>query len=112
MFDWAVLDERLAEWRKHGLRIGFLISSSGVSSSKTTTRSTASSAAITSARPSAGLIGRPLPFSRLVEASLLSPTTREIAGGAGLGQQFDMAAVQEIEAAARAALGTGQGCRL
>jgi D-beta-D-heptose 7-phosphate kinase / D-beta-D-heptose 1-phosphate adenosyltransferase len=23
VFDWAVLDERLAEWRKHGLRIGF-----------------------------------------------------------------------------------------
>ena len=23
VFDWSVLDERLAEWRKHGLRIGF-----------------------------------------------------------------------------------------
>jgi D-beta-D-heptose 7-phosphate kinase/D-beta-D-heptose 1-phosphate adenosyltransferase len=23
VFDWAVLDERLAEWRRHGLRIGF-----------------------------------------------------------------------------------------
>jgi D-beta-D-heptose 7-phosphate kinase/D-beta-D-heptose 1-phosphate adenosyltransferase len=23
VFDWAVLDERLADWRKHGLRIGF-----------------------------------------------------------------------------------------
>ena len=23
MFDWAVLDERLGEWRRHGLRIGF-----------------------------------------------------------------------------------------
>jgi D-beta-D-heptose 7-phosphate kinase/D-beta-D-heptose 1-phosphate adenosyltransferase len=23
VFDWSVLDERLAEWRRHGLRIGF-----------------------------------------------------------------------------------------
>jgi D-beta-D-heptose 7-phosphate kinase/D-beta-D-heptose 1-phosphate adenosyltransferase len=23
VFDWSVLDERLAEWRKHGLRVGF-----------------------------------------------------------------------------------------
>jgi len=23
VFDWSVLDERLAEWRRHGLRVGF-----------------------------------------------------------------------------------------
>ena len=48
-----------------------VISSSGVSSSKIATRSTASSAASTSARALSFCTGRPSPFSRFTEASLV-----------------------------------------
>src|SRR3954452_17468244 len=53
-----------------------VISSIGVPSSKMTTRSTASSAASTSARARSSWTGRSAPFSRRTEASLFRPTIR------------------------------------
>jgi hypothetical protein len=52
-------------------------SCSGVSSSKTATRSTQSSAASTSARSAAVFSGRPGPFSRRTESSEFMQTTRQ-----------------------------------
>ena len=53
-----------------------VISPIGVSSSKIATRSTASSAASTSARARSSWTGRPSPLSRFTDASLFKPTIR------------------------------------
>ena len=71
----------------------------GVSSSNTTTRSTASSAASTSARARSSWTGRSVPFSRRHRGVAVEPDDQPVAGGARLRQHPDMAGMEKIEAA-------------
>ena len=73
----------------------------GVSSSKTTTKSTASRPPSTWARSDSERIGRPSPLSRLTEASLLMPTTRTSPCARASGEELHVTRVEEVEAAVR-----------
>ena len=72
----------------------------GVSSPKTITASTQSSASSTAARSAAGFSGRPSPFSRRTDASELRQTIRQSPRDRAACEQADVTGVQQVEAAA------------
>src|SRR5262249_54921843 len=64
-----------------------------------TTRSTASSAASTSARACTSCSGLPSPFKPRQGAFSLEPEDERVEGGVRLGQELEVAGVQKIETA-------------
>ena len=76
-----------------------LISASGVSSAKGTTRSTKRSAARTDARVARSCTGRPGPFSRAARGVAVDADDQPVDAARRLFERVEMAAVEEVEAA-------------